>query len=255
MATLTGMGSRTSPPLTATRAKSSFGWVTTRGTLLLGGQTPGTGISTGPVYVAVGDMNNDGNMDLVTANSAGNSISVLLGNGNGTFQTAITTGLVGGIQPMGLALGDFNNDSKLDVATADYGSNDVAILLGNGNGTFQTPTLEALAPGLSVQPLAIASADVNKDGILDLVTANSGTNDVSVLLGNGDGTFSVYASYGTGSGATSPSNVALGDVNHDGNVDIVVANYGSGTAGLAVLLGNGDGTFRVRRPWARQLPL
>ena len=143
-------------------------------------------------------MNHDGSLDLITANSAGNSISVLLGNGNGTFQAAITTGLGAGTQPMGLALGDFNSDGKLDVATANYGSNSVSILLGNGNGTFKSPTQVALAKGQSVQPLAIATADLNRDGTLDLVTANSGTNDMSVLLGKGNGTFSVYGSLRNG---------------------------------------------------------
>ena len=115
----------------------------------------GTGVGTAPVYVAVGDMNNDGRLDLVTANSAGNSVSVLLGNGNGTFQKAITMGVGAGTRPMGLALGDFNSDGKLDIATADYGSNNVTILLGNGNGTFKSPTQVALATGQSVQPWAI----------------------------------------------------------------------------------------------------
>ena len=141
---------------------------------------------------------------------------------------------------MGLALGDFNSDGKLDVATADYGLNNVTILLGNGNGTFKSPAQVALANGQSVQPWRLRRPMSTKTAYW--ISLRQFRDDNVSVLGQ-RGTFSLSASYGTGTGATSPRNVALGDVNRDGNVDIVAANCGLGTAGLAVLLGSGNGSF------------
>jgi hypothetical protein len=198
---------------------------------------------------AVADVNGDGKPDVVVANF-GTGIGVLLGNGNGTFQSALTTGA--GSSPHSVAVGDFNGDGKPDLVVANYingggrlGS--VSVLLGNGDGTFQ---LAGAYDSGGHFAISVAVADVNCDGRPDLVVANcnpsggdscAGVGVVGVLLGNGGGTFQPVATYSSGgNGAWA---VAVADVNGDGEPDLVVANSdGSDTVG--VLLGNGDGTFQ-----------
>jgi len=157
---------------------------------------------------------------------------VFLGNGDGTFQPQVTYGV--GSEPVGLVAGDFNRDGRTDLATANYGENDVSVLLGNGDGTFQTQVTYAVGSG----PAALVSGDFTGDGRTDLAIANSGSNDVSVLLGNGDGTFQPQVTYAVGS---EPQSLVSGNFTGDGRTDLAVANSGSND--VSVLLGNGDGTF------------
>ncbi len=212
--------------------------------------------------IAIEDFNGDGKLDLAVANcavigsancSAGiGTLAVLLGNGDGTFQTAKTFAS-GGLHAWDIAVGDVNQDGKIDVLITNcaiVGSacesagvdSVVSVLLGNGDGTFQ-PAKTYDSGGGATGGLALA--DVNADGNLDLVVANG---KVAVLLGNGDGSFQAAVTYDSGgSGADA---VAVADANHDGKLDLLVANYscepnvncGHGTVG--VLLGNGDGTFQ-----------
>jgi hypothetical protein len=190
--------------------------------------------------VAVGDFNGDGNLDLaVTDNGnlsgSGTAVSILLGNGDGTFQAPVSYPL--GSRPYFLVARDFNGDGNLDLAVGTSGS--VSVLLGNGDGTFQDPVGYAVT-GI---PSSMAVGDFDGDGTLDLVETG-GSNMVSVLLGNGDGTFRTAVSYPAG---VNPIAVAVGDFNGDGSPDIAVADNGNpmgvGSA-VTVLLGNGDGTFR-----------
>ena len=182
--------------------------------------------------VATGDFNGDGKADLVTANYGSNNVSVLLGNGDGTFQSAVNYAVS---YPYSVAVGDFNGDGKLDLVTANYyGSNTVSVLLGNGDGTFQIAVNYAVGSA----PSSVAVGDFNGDGKLDLAVTNYGSNNVSVLLGNGNGTFGTAVNYAVG---TQPQRVVAGDVNGDGKLDLVTANYGSNN--VSVLLGNGNGTF------------
>ncbi len=194
-----------------------------------------------PDAVALGDLNGDGELDVVVANRQSDSVSVLLGNGNGTFQTQNTVA-VGG-NPDAVALGDLNGDGKLDliVANAYKYSGTVSVLLGNGNGTFQARQTFATAD----DPSSVALGDVNGDGKPDIVVANETSYTVSVLLGNGNGTFQAQKTYLTGS---APVSAALADVNGDGKPDLIVANENSNT--VSVLLGNGNGTFQAQNTFA-----
>jgi hypothetical protein len=211
-----------------------------------------------PSSLAVGDFNGDGKPDLVLArstNSNGVAISVLLGNGDGTFEAPINT--VDGVDTFsvaGVAVGDFNGDGKGDLAVAGYGGG-VRVLLGKGNGSFQS----AIHYAAGSYSASVAIGDFNGDGKPDLVAATSGIKShspgVSVLLNNGDGGFQAAVNYSAGAvdccSDPGPVSVAVGDFNGDGKPDLAVANVGEGhntgieTNGtISVLLGNGDGTFQ-----------
>src|SRR5438034_911093 len=196
-----------------------------------------------PASVAAGDFNRDGVLDLATANYGSNNVSVLLGNGDGTFQPARTFATAG-FNPVTVAVGDFNGDGRPDLAVTN-GANttsgavpgNLAVLLGNGDGTFQA----ARTIDVGITPAFVAVRDVNGDGRPDLAVANFRSNDASVLLGNGDGTFQAPRNFDTGTG---PLSIAVGDVNSDGQADLAVANFDFNIRGpntVSVLLGNGDG--------------
>jgi len=197
-------------------------------------QTPlATGMS--PVSVAVADFNGDNIQDLAVANSAGNSVSLLIGTGNGAFLPA--TNIPAGSFPQSVAIGDFNGDGHFDLVVADGSGNNVSVLLGNGDSTFQ-PVAQYASGAKTV---FAAVADVNGDKKQDLVVANADLvpGQVTILYGNGDGTFQSGVNYATG---LNPQAIASGDFNCDNKPDLAVANAGSNTVSL--LLGNGNGTFQ-----------
>ncbi len=146
----------------------------------------------------------------------------------------------GGV-PHSVAVADLNGDGKLDLAVANYGTDNVGVLLGNGDDVFQTPKSYDTGKG----PASIAVADVNGDGSLDLVVANYVGNNMSVLLGIGDGTFQHQQTFAT---SGRPASVAVADVNGDGRLDLVVANYVSDN--VSMLLGKGNGTFQHQQTFA-----
>ena len=195
-----------------------------------------------PYFVAAGDFNRDGKMDLAVVNLGSNTVSIFLGNGDGTFQTQVTYAT--GTGPRAIAVGDFNGDGKLDLAVVNQSGNTVSILLGNGDGTFQTQVTYVTGAA----PTSVAAGDFNGDGKLDLAVANQTSNTIGVFLGNGDGTFQTQVTYATGS---NPRSIAAGDFNGDGKLDLVVANFSSNTVG--VFLGNGDGTFQTQATYATGL--
>jgi hypothetical protein len=196
-----------------------------------------------PRAVTVADFNNDGTPDLAVVNQGSfststtpRSLSVLLGNGDGSFRPAVTTDVPNSFPS--LAVGDFNSDGRADVAlpTAGNGANPaLEVLLGNGDGSFQ-PNHRILSLGQAA--LSVTAGDFDRNGTLDLVTANGSSGTLSLLLGNGDGTFQPRTDLTVGA---APRAVAVGDFNGDGRLDVVAAQQLTDT--VSVLLGHGNGTF------------
>ena len=148
-------------------------------------------VGVNPYWIALGDFNADSNLDISVTNPGSNTVSVLLGNGNGTFQPAINS--TTGSAPQGIVVGDLNGDGKFDLIIANNGASTVSILLGNGDGTFLPKTDYAMG----TLSFAVAVGDFNGDGNLDVAAVNQSSNNVSIRLGNGDGTFQAVANFAT----------------------------------------------------------
>jgi hypothetical protein len=167
------------------------------------------------------------------------TVSVLLGNGDGSFQGQRT--LEAGRTPDSVAVGDFNGDGVPDLAVTTLNFPNVSVFLGNGDGSFRAPRNFLLGP--EAIPMSVTVGDFNGDGRLDLAVTSIGfTNGITVLLGNGDGTFQAPRTFALGRSAGS---IAVGDFNLDGLPDLAAVYLDpiSYNGGVSVLLGNGDGGF------------
>jgi len=223
-----------------------------------------TSPSSYPATGMLADVNSDGKLDILTSNYDG-SLSVLLNKGKGVYGTATVMASGTGSYPTTFAVGDFNNDSKLDVILNDFPAHNLILLLGNGNGTFQTP----IATYSTLRPYAPMVADFNKDGKLDLaIPSYDYGGSMTILRGNGNGTFTqtseIYYFYpqdGLHTGQFIPNSGVVIDLNGDGNLDIAIApgvpsyNVCGGYRcaeqymGALVFLGRGNGTFIRRSGW------
>ena len=208
-----------------------------------------------PVSIAVGDVNSDGRLDLITANTGDNTTGVLLGQAGGGFAPGSTYS-TGGVYPVGTAVGDVNGDGRPDLVAANYG-NTVGVLLGQAGGGFATVSTYFTGPnsgpnGSNSGPGGVTLADLNGDGRLDLITANYYGNTAGVLLGQAGGGFAAVSTYSTGA-FSYPQGIAVGDVNGDGRPDLVTANGGNGTAG--VLLGQAGGGFAAASTYSTSASL
>src|SRR5882672_7841011 len=189
-------------------------------------------VGVAPASVIAADFNGDGKLDLAAANSSSNTVSILLGKGDGSFGPK--TDFVTSAGPSAVTADDFNGDGKLDLAVAGKSANMVSILLGKGDGTFGAPTDFGVGNG----PVSVATADFNGDGKPDLAVANRDSNTASILQGKGDGTFGPKTDFVT---ALDPKSLTTAVFNLNHKLDVATANFSANSA--SVLLGKGDGTF------------
>jgi hypothetical protein len=201
-----------------------------------------------PNDIAVGDFNQDGRLDLAFANHETQHLTVLLGDGRGRFVPAPQSPLTVAVRPHphGIATGDFNGDGRLDLVTDSWAEDRLELLFGDGKGGFTTPGTYVAVGKHPYQRIRVA--DLNGDGKEDIVSTNLEGNNVSILLGDGKGEFRQPPGSPFPCG-DSPFNVAIGDVNGDGVLDLAIVNSPSSTTdrsgrdGLAILIGDGHGGF------------
>lgn len=200
-----------------------------------------TGLYSEVSAVAVADVNGDGKPDVLAANYGSSTLGVLLGNGTGDFTLSATWKTGANSKPGSLAVADVNGDGYADVLMTNYGTSTLGVLLGDGKGSF----VAHATPGTGGSGTAgLALADVNGDGKLDALVTNNISDQLAVLLGDGTGSFTLHAVQPTGPAGSSPVSVAVADVNGDGKLDALTANFKTST--LGILLGDGKGSFTLQ---------
>src|SRR5665213_2494231 len=192
------------------------------------------GVGTQPHTVTAADVNGDGKMYLISANSLDNSLTVLTNDGSGGFIISSSPG--GGAHPQSVTAADVNGDGKMDLISGNYNANTLTVLTNDGSGGFVISS----SPGVGTRPVSVTAADVNGDGKMDLISANEIAYTLTVLTNDGSGGFVISSSPGVGS---APESVTAADVNGDGKMDLISANYGPST--LTVLTNDGSGGFAV----------
>jgi len=190
-------------------------------------------VGSGPADILTIDLNLDGSVDLVSANTKNNTLSILLGIGDGTFKNTLTFPVSS--EPTVVVTGDVNRDGIPDLLTNSRGSGQLTVLLGYGNGSFRR--MPRVLTGRI--PLAIIPADFNNDGNLDVAVTLT-FNKMEIFLGSGNGLFKKGKTYPTVSRSLSG---VSGDFNNDGNIDIILATHSSSSSAIRLFKGNGDGTF------------
>jgi hypothetical protein len=215
------------------------------GTFTAGSPIP---VGDGPIFIAVGNFNDstDGFLDLAVANHGSDNVSILLGNGDGTF-TSPGSPIQVGDQPVSIAVGNFNSDvdSHPDLAVTNFTQKSVSILLGDGSGGFSvapncdTGLLDICTVG--TQPVSIVTGDFDNDGVADLAVANESTKNVSILLGNAVTTAGLFKVAQNFKLDKIPVSLTVADFNGDGALDLAAAHFPGKL--LSVILGNGNGTF------------
>ena len=207
-----------------------------------GSFTPHVNLSNGPHAgtngIAIGDINKDNHSDIVVVNRVAGNVGVFLGLGNGDFSNQTTFSTGAGSSPVGLALGDLNDDTALDLVITDHVNGSLLIFLGTNNGTWFVESLR-LPTSPDGGPYLVLIADFNRDHQPDIAVGNGDGNYLAVFLGDGRGGFSVQKRHPIASG---PYALVATDFNRDGILDVVTANYDASTT--SILFGNGDGTFR-----------
>jgi type II secretory pathway component HofQ len=206
-------------------------------------------VGAGPTWISTGFFNEKNDttntlVDLAVANQTAGTVSILHGNGDGTFTAEPALTLPSGAGPTAIAVADFNGDGFADLAVVNKNANTVSIFLGNGDETFQTPT--TIVTGNAPTSIVAEAFNPNAPAIIDLAVTNSTDNTLQIFLGNGKGAFTNGVTYNTG---VTPVYVASADFDLDGNLDLAVADSGAATStnsvgnSISIFLGNGDGTF------------
>jgi hypothetical protein len=209
---------------------------TGRGSFIAPTTNPDPSVGTNPSGVVVGDVDGDGDLDLLSSSYVSATVSLRLNNGRGSFTApAANPEIAVGATPAGVALGDIDGDGDLDLLAGNVNGSSVSVRLNNGAGVFSGGSNVAVGD----YPSSLAVGDVDGDGDLDLVVTNFNNATVSVRLNNGSGGFT--ASAPTISVGNRPNSIALGDLDGDGDLDFVTANDNSGT--LSVRFNNGSGSF------------
>jgi hypothetical protein len=207
-------------------------------------QTYSTGIGSQPTSVQVADLNNDNQLDIIVGDETLNRVGVFFGYSDGTFASVSTVSLEQGSYTYSLAVGDFNRDNRLDFAVADFDNNNIGIFLASGSEPFGGQTTYFIGEGF--RPSSVAVGHFNDDNQLDIAITNSGTDNIGILFGYGNRTFSNITTYSTGTGSH-PMSLAVGDFNNDSRTDIVVAN--SETNAIVVFIGHDNGSFSSSIPY------